>query len=438
MALLAGTRLGPYEILGPIGAGGMGEVYKANDTRLDRTVAIKVLREQLALSPERKQRFEREAKAISKLNHPHICILYDVGNEDGADYLVMEYIEGETLAERLKKGALPLDKALEYGIQIADGLDTAHRAGIVHRDLKPANLILNINQNSVAPEGFEPTADRAPSINRNVVSLDYFDMMGIRIVRGRGFVKSDDAEAPAVVMVNETLAARFWPGEDAVGKRMGRPGGTMMEVVGVVEDGKYLTLGEDPASFFFYPLKQRQNLDMTIVVRTQGDPRALLEHIRDEVRAMDAGLPLYGVKPMEEHLQIALAPAQAGASLLGSFAFLALGLAAVGLYGMLAFAVAQQSFEIGLRRALGAGGRDILVNVLREGMRLTLLGASIGLVLSVGLVRLTASLLYGIKPVDPMVFALAVLVLAGTALLASYVPARRATRVDPIVALRAE
>ncbi len=142
MALLAGTRLGPYEILAPIGAGGMGEVYKARDTRLDRTVAIKVLREQLALSPERKQRFEREAKAISKLNHPHICILYDVGNQDGTDYLVMEYIEGETLAERLKKGALPLDKALEYGIQITDGLDTAHRAGIVHRDLKPGNLIL--------------------------------------------------------------------------------------------------------------------------------------------------------------------------------------------------------------------------------------------------------------------------------------------------------
>ena len=119
-----------------------GEVYKAMDTRLDRMVAIKVLREQLALSPERKQRFEREAKAISKLNHPHICILYDVGNQDGTDYLVMEYIEGETLAERLKKGALPLDKALEYGIQITDGLDTAHRAGIVHRDLKPGNLIL--------------------------------------------------------------------------------------------------------------------------------------------------------------------------------------------------------------------------------------------------------------------------------------------------------
>ena len=142
MALISGTRLGPYEILAPIGAGGMGEVYKAKDTRLDRTVAIKVLPEHLAESPERKARFEREAKAISQLNHPHICTLYDVGEQDGIDYLVMEYIEGETLAERLKKGALPLNEALEYGIQIADGLDTAHRAGIVHRDLKPGNAML--------------------------------------------------------------------------------------------------------------------------------------------------------------------------------------------------------------------------------------------------------------------------------------------------------
>ena len=142
MTLESGQRLGPYEILAPIGAGGMGEVYKAKDTRLDRIVAIKVLPEHLAENPERKQRFEREAKAISRLNHPHICTLYDVGEQNGIDYLVMEYIVGETLADALKKGALPLDKALEYGAQIADGLGTAHRAGIVHRDLKPGNMML--------------------------------------------------------------------------------------------------------------------------------------------------------------------------------------------------------------------------------------------------------------------------------------------------------
>ena len=142
MALEPGTTLGPYQIVAPIGAGGMGEVYKAKDTRLDRTVAIKVLPEHLAESPERKERFEREAKAISQLNHPHICTLYDVGEQDGVAFLVMEHIEGETLADRLKRGPLPVDKALEYGMQIGDGLDIAHRAGIVHRDLKPPNVML--------------------------------------------------------------------------------------------------------------------------------------------------------------------------------------------------------------------------------------------------------------------------------------------------------
>src|SRR5512132_243303 len=142
MALSAGARLGPYEILGPLGAGGMGEVYKARDTRLDRTVAIKVLPQHLSSSSEVRQRFEREAKTISALSHPHICALYDVGNQDGVEYLVMELLEGETLAGRLAKGALPLEQTLRYGIEIADALDKAHRQGIVHRDLKPGNVML--------------------------------------------------------------------------------------------------------------------------------------------------------------------------------------------------------------------------------------------------------------------------------------------------------
>ena len=141
MTFVAGTRLGPYEILAPIGAGGMGEVYKARDTRLDRTVAVKVLPQHLS-SPEVRQRFEREARTISQLSHPHICALYDVGREGDAEYLVMEYLEGEPLSERLLKGPLPLDQTLRYGIEIADALDKAHRQGIVHRDLKPGNVML--------------------------------------------------------------------------------------------------------------------------------------------------------------------------------------------------------------------------------------------------------------------------------------------------------
>src|SRR6516164_287828 len=142
MPLTAGAHLGPYEILSPLGAGGMGEVYKARDTRLDRTIAIKILPDTLATDPQFRERFDREARAISQLTHPHICTLYDVGEQQGTAYLVMEYLEGETLEQRLKKGALPLDEALKIAIQIADALSTAHRRGIVHRDLKPGNVML--------------------------------------------------------------------------------------------------------------------------------------------------------------------------------------------------------------------------------------------------------------------------------------------------------
>ncbi len=145
MTLVAGARLGPYEILSAIGAGGMGEVYKARDTRLDRTVAIKVLPSHLADRPELRERFEREAKAIASLNHPHICILHDVGHQDGTDFLVMEYLEGETLADRLLKGPLPLDQVLFCAIDIADALDKAHRKSVTHRDIKPGNILLTKN-----------------------------------------------------------------------------------------------------------------------------------------------------------------------------------------------------------------------------------------------------------------------------------------------------
>jgi eukaryotic-like serine/threonine-protein kinase len=142
MAMATGTRLGPYEILNSIGAGGMGEVYRAKDTRLDRIVAIKILSPHLSSNPDLKARFEREARTISSLSHPYICTLHDIGQQDGIDFLVMEYLEGETLAGRLTKGALPMEQVLRFGIQIADALDKAHKQGIIHRDLKPGNIML--------------------------------------------------------------------------------------------------------------------------------------------------------------------------------------------------------------------------------------------------------------------------------------------------------
>src|SRR5271169_217555 len=142
MGLAAGTKLGPYEIQSALGAGGMGEVYRARDTRLDRTVAIKLLPAHLSANPEALQRFDREARAISSLSHPNVCHLYDVGSQDGTSYLVMEYLEGETLADRLRKGPLPLEQVLKSGIEICEGLEKAHKSGVVHRDLKPGNIML--------------------------------------------------------------------------------------------------------------------------------------------------------------------------------------------------------------------------------------------------------------------------------------------------------
>src|SRR5450631_3500399 len=142
MSLTSGARVGPYEVISPAGAGGMGEVYRARDTRLDRTVAIKILPAHLSDNPEARQRFDREARAISSLNHPNICTLYDVGHQDGMDYIVMEFLEGETLAARLAKGPLPTEQLLRFSMEIADALDKAHRQGIVHRDLKPGNVML--------------------------------------------------------------------------------------------------------------------------------------------------------------------------------------------------------------------------------------------------------------------------------------------------------
>src|ERR1700676_5299262 len=165
MALAPGTKLGPYETLSPLGSGGMGEVYRARDTRLGRDVAIKILPKEMSADAARKQRFEREAKTISGLNHPNICVLYDVGSQDGVDYLVMECVEGETLVKCLEKGALPLEQVLKYGMQIADALDKAHRNGVVHRDLKPGNIMLTSTGAKLLDFGLaKPTAPLSSAV----------------------------------------------------------------------------------------------------------------------------------------------------------------------------------------------------------------------------------------------------------------------------------
>src|SRR4029453_13274654 len=193
----SGLHLGPYEIQSAIGAGGMGEVYKARDTRLDRTVAIKVLPESLSPAPQFRERFDREGRSISQLDHPHICALYDVGQQDGTSFLVMQYLEGETLEARLKKGALPLDQALQVPIQIAGALDKAHRVGIVHRDLKPGNVMLTkggaklldfglakANAASPTPVGFSMLPTTPPGLTAQGTILGTFQYMAPEQLEG--------------------------------------------------------------------------------------------------------------------------------------------------------------------------------------------------------------------------------------------------------------
>ena len=171
MTLTARTRLGPYEIIAPLGAGGMGEVYRAKDTRLGRDVAIKVLPARFSSSPELRERFEREARAISSLNHARICTLHDVGHQDGVDFLVMEYLEGESLAEKLRKGPLPLRETLKIGMEVCEALDVAHRAGIVHRDLKPANIMLTKTGVKLMDFGLAKASIAGGSATRNAPLL---------------------------------------------------------------------------------------------------------------------------------------------------------------------------------------------------------------------------------------------------------------------------
>src|SRR5215469_6452650 len=172
MRLPSGTKLGPYEIQSPLGAGGMGEVYRARDIRLERTVAIKILPEHLSDSAEARQRFEREARAISALNHPNICTLHDVGHQDGVDYLVMEFLEGQTLAECLVRGPLPTEQLLKFANEICEGLEKAHKSGVIHRDLKPGNIMLTKTGAKLMDFGLAKAPASAPPSSSMTATLD--------------------------------------------------------------------------------------------------------------------------------------------------------------------------------------------------------------------------------------------------------------------------
>jgi len=303
-----------------------------------------------------------------------------------------------------------------------------------------AQLGLAYAQFQVFVEGRDLKDDEGFSTGFNVVGPNYFKTMETPLLRGRDFSDADRKGAPEVVVINQTLATALWPNEDALGKRVSvsGPKGPFLEVVGVARDGKYRSLGETPHPYIYQPLLQSYDPRMTLVVRTAGEPQSVVTPVREQIRVLDPNLPIADVKTLREQVDLSLFPSRVAAWTLGGFGVLALLLAAIGIYGVVSYSVAQRTREIGLRRALGAKESDVLKLVLGEGFFVISIGLALGLLVAFGATRLIAGFLYGVAPTDPLTFVGVPVLLGLIALGACYIPARRATKVDPLVALRYE
>jgi len=284
----------------------------------------------------------------------------------------------------------------------------------------------------------EPAPGEGLSTLYTVVSPGYFRTVGIPVLRGRDFDRTDGPDAPRAVVVNETLAERLWPGQDATGKRLFIGGNAPLAVVGVARNARYRTLGEAPRPMLYFTQDQRPESDVMLVVRTKGEPEPLVKAVRAEIATLDRGLPVASVRTLRQHMTWALWGVRMAASLSLAFGLLALLLAAAGLYSVMAYSVSQRTREIGIRMALGAEGRDVLRLVAGQGMALTGVGLALGLAAAFAATRLLSSILYGVSATDAPTFAAIAALLAAVAFVACYVPARRATRIDPMEALRYE
>ncbi len=295
----------------------------------------------------------------------------------------------------------------------------------------------------VAPADRELPQRERPIAGYFAVGLRYFETIGTPLLSGRGFMPQDMANAPAVAIISQGLAHRLWPNEAALGKRL-RLGGLsepLCEVVGIAGDSRNSQFSplDGPAQPTFYrPFAQSYSDGASLVVRTSGDPETLIPAVRREVAALDGNLPPRELQPLTENVALAMWSARTGAGVLSIFGLLGLALAAIGIYGVMSYAVASRTREIGVRMALGAQSRDVLKLVVRQGLVLTLIGAAIGLALAFAVTRWLASFLYGVSATDAVTFASIALLLVIVALIASYIPARRATKVDPLMALRHE
>jgi macrolide transport system ATP-binding/permease protein len=293
------------------------------------------------------------------------------------------------------------------------------------------------SSSSLTIAGYTPGPEEEVVVEYYVVGPEYFHTMGIPLVAGRDFTAQDEAGKALVLVINETMAKRYWPGRNPIGGTV-RFGARDFAVAGVARDGKYQQLGEEPSAHFYLPVLQSYQASMIVHLRTAGDPVALTDALRREIRSLDPDLPLTGVKPMREHLRISVFSQRLAASFLGSFGLLALLLATVGLYSLIRYAVSQRTREMGVRLALGAQRADISRLIVGEGMVLALVGLGIGIAAAFGIAPLLRSLLLGVSATDPVIFVAIAALLATVTAISSYLPARAAARIDPIVALRAE
>jgi putative ABC transport system permease protein len=289
----------------------------------------------------------------------------------------------------------------------------------------------------------EPETVRDALIASNgSVSPNYFRAFGIPVLKGRAFTEQDTADSMPVAVINETLARRYWPNEDPLGKRLRlgaeEDGAPLCTIVGIVGDVRHYDLDKQPNAELYFPYQQQPKPSMSLVVRTASDPLKIIAAVRNEVQAIDREQPVYNVVTMESRLTESIASRRLSVMLLGIFAVLALVLASVGIYGVVSYSVTQRTHEIGVRMALGAQARDVLRLVVGQGMLIALIGVAVGLTGAFALTRLMSSLLYGVSATDPLTFVVISLTLSLVALVACYLPARRAMKVDPMVALRYE
>ncbi|HZM69837.1 MAG TPA: FtsX-like permease family protein, partial [Candidatus Cryosericum sp.] len=332
---------------------------------------------------------------------------------------------------------VPFYEALEERLQAMPGVESAGLVNVLPLSGSNASSNYSIDGEDTS------TSDERPNANRRSVSPGYFRALGMHLVKGRAFTDRDNAIAPPVAIINEAMAGRRFPAGDALGRRMRIGSGTTntnpwMEIVGIVGDVRHQALDQAPREEFYVPCSQRPVREMNVVVSARGDAAGLAGALRAQVRAVDPDQALADVQPMETLVGQSLAPRRAALLLLGVFAAVAVLLAAVGLYGLVAYSVAQRTHEIGVRMAIGARANDVLVMVLRQGLSLTAVGVAAGLAAALVLARLMAGLLYGVGAADPWTFVAVPLVLTLVSALASVLPARRAARVDPMAALRSE